>query len=105
MTSFCTQAKLSLAKGTIRATVLIPPRPLCGRLLLIWATRSSHDSPLEEAGFEPSVPRTRPSFRQGLMSPLVDCSAIEKSPQRTRDQNEAARLSRDRWIEFCSLQQ
>src|SRR5262249_53348623 len=43
------------------------------------------DSSLEETGFEPSVPRDTPRFREGLMSLLLDYALTEKSARTRAD--------------------
>src|SRR5215813_229898 len=61
------------------------------------------NSPLEEAGFEPSVPRDR-RFREGLMSALLDSPLTERRRKREPISRLRRGLPRDRWFEASSLQ-
>jgi hypothetical protein len=57
------------------------------------------DSSLEEAGFEPSVPRDR-RFREGLMSALLDSPPTERRRKREPMPRLRRGLPRDRWFEI-----
>jgi hypothetical protein len=67
--------------------------------------RFALDSPLEKAGFEPSVPRGAIKVSRGahLVSARFPANGKVGSHE-NRLHDDAGRLPRDRWFESCSLQ-
>jgi hypothetical protein len=66
------------------------------------SSRFAADSALEEAGFEPSVPRDK-RFREGLMSALLDSPPTGRRRKREPMPRLRRGLPRDRWFESSSL--
>src|SRR5207248_5710613 len=53
---------------------------------------------LEEAGFEPSVPRETTSFQRRLMSLLLGSTARKSQREREPTREDAGRIPRNRWF-------
>jgi hypothetical protein len=67
--------------------------------------RFAPDSPLEEAGFEPSVPRDTTKFSMLAHVTYAWFPARGKvCANENRHHEDAGRLPRNRWFESCSLQ-
>ena len=62
-----------------------------------------HDSPREEAGFEPSVPRDTIKTSRGLVSSLLDSLPNVGAGKRELEPRSAGLPLRDRWFESSSL--
>jgi hypothetical protein len=58
------------------------------QLLRIQQIGFALDSPLEEAGFEPLVPRDTTKVSRGLTSPLLDLPVTGRSARTTTEINE-----------------
>src|ERR1700730_5644730 len=94
---------LPMARKREDNVVLFGIDELEGRLrALIEEVTFAADSLLEEAGFEPSVPRDR-RFREGLMSALLDSPPTERRRKREPMPRLRRGLPRDRWFESSSL--
>jgi hypothetical protein len=75
------------------------------RCLSRLKVRFETDSPLEEAGFEPSVPRDTTKFSTPAHVTYAWFPARGKvGANENRHHEDARRLPRNRWFESCSLQ-
>jgi len=87
-----------------RSNVQLWPAPP-GRSIGARSVASSSDSPLEEAGFEPSVPRGAIKVSRGAHLVSAGFPANGKvGANENRHHDDAPRPPRDRWFESCSLQ-